>query len=379
MLSQSEARRYARQITLPEIGSAGQERLQAGRVLIVGAGGLGSPAAMYLAAAGVGTLGVVDFDAVDESNLHRQLLHGTSDVGRPKVESARDRLTDINPNVQLETFAVALSSSNAMEIISGFDLVVDGSDNFPTRYLVNDACVVSGIPCVYGSVERFEGQVAVFGAPDGPCYRCLFREPPPPGLVPTCAEAGVFGVLPGLIGTLQATEVIKLLAGVGETLTGRLLIVDAKRMRFRTIEVRRDPECPVCGVRTQTELIDYEAFCGLRPASGTPMRADEIDVEPRALAQRMASGTAPLLVDIRESWETAISQLPGATFIPMGDIAAGTAELPRDREVVLYCRSGARSGRLMEALRARGYDRLRHLRGGIEAWRTEVDPSIPRY
>ena len=379
MLSQAEARRYARQVTLPEIGASGQERLRAARVLVVGAGGLGSPATMYLAAAGVGTLGLVDFDVVDESNLHRQLLHGTRDVGRPKVESGSERLKDINPHVAIQTFGVALSSANAMEIIAGFDIVVDGSDNFPTRYLVNDACVLSGVPCVYGSVERFEGQVAVFGAPAGPCYRCLFREPPPPGLVPTCAEAGVFGVLPGLIGTLQATEVIKLLAGVGEPLSGRLLIVDAKRMRFRTIEVRRDPACPVCGTRTQTGLIDYDAFCGLGTAARGTVDDHDVDVEPRALAQRIASGTPPLLVDIRESWETAISQLPGASFIPMSEIEAGAAELPRDREVVLYCRSGARSGRMVEALRARGYDRLRHLRGGIEAWRVEVDPSVPRY
>lgn len=377
MLTPAESRRYARQITLPDIGPAGQERLRAARVLIVGAGGLGSPTAMYLAAAGVGTLGIVDFDVVDESNLHRQLLHGTRDVGRPKIESARDRLADINPHVAVETFGVALSSANAMDVFSGFELVVDGSDNFPTRYLVNDAAVFSHIPCVYGSVERFEGQVSVFGTPDGPCYRCLFREPPPPGLVPTCAEAGVFGVLPGLVGMLQATEVIKLLTGVGDSLASRLLIVDAKRMRFRTIEVRRDPECPVCATRTQTTLIDYHAFCGV---GSTPGETDAgVDVEPRALAHRLAGGSAPLLIDIREPWETAIVRLPGAELIPMSELMRGEAELPRDREVILYCRSGARTGRVIEALRAQGYNRLKHLRGGLEAWRAEVDPSIPKY
>ena len=350
--------------------------MRSARVLVVGAGGLGSPVAMYLAAAGVGTLGIVDFDVVDASNLHRQLLHGTKDIGRPKVESARERLADINPHVCVEPIAVTLSAANALDIVSRFDIVVDGSDNFPTRYLINDACVLSDKPCVYGSVERFEGHVAVFATHDGPCYRCLFREPPPPGLVPSCAEAGVFGVLPGMIGTMQATEVIKLVTGAGEPLVSRLLVVDAKRMRFRTIEVRRDPECPVCGTRTQTTLIDYDAFCGVTAASANDSL--ETDVEPRVLAQRIAAGTAPLLIDIREPWETAVFQLPGAKLVPMSTLAAGTAEIPRDREVILYCRSGARSGRALEALRGQGYDRLRHLRGGIEAWRTDVDPSVPR-
>lgn len=375
MLSNAEARRYARQITLPEIGAAGQQRLRAARVLVIGAGGLGSPAAMYLTAAGVGTVGLVDFDVVDDSNLHRQLLHGTRDIGRAKVESGRERLEDINPHVRIETFNEPLTSANAMRVVSGFDIVVDGSDNFPTRYLVNDACLFSGVPYVYGSVERFEGQVAVFGVPDGPCYRCLFREPPPPGLIKTCAEAGVFGVLPGLVGTLQATEVIKMLTGVGDTLAGQLLLIDVRRMRFRTIEVRKDPECPVCGTRTQTTLIDYQAFCGLEaPTSSGELT---VDVEPRALAQQIASGSAPLLVDIREPWETAIAQLPGAMLLPMSSLTPG--QIPRDREVILYCHSGARSGRVVEALRAQGYNRLRNLRGGIEAWRVEVDPTVPRY
>lgn len=378
MLTASEYQRYARQISLPDIGLAGQERLKAGRVLIVGAGGLGSPVAMYLAAAGVGTLGLVDFDRVDASNLHRQLLHGTRDVGRPKVDSARDRLADINPMVALETHLAPFSSANALDLVAGYDFVVDASDNFPTRYLVNDACVLSKVPCVYGSVERFEGQVAVFGTTDGPCYRCLFREPPPPGAVPTCAEAGVFGVMPGLVGMIQATEVIKLITNVGEPLVGRLLILDSKRMRFRTIEVRRDPACPVCGTREQTGLIDYEAFCGLRPhADETAARVPEI--EPRALAQLIASGAPVAIVDVREPWEFDLARIPGAALVPGSVLHQGGGDVPRDRDVVLYCHSGRRSEHWLRELRARGYDRVSHLRGGIDAWSTEVDPSVPRY
>jgi molybdopterin/thiamine biosynthesis adenylyltransferase/rhodanese-related sulfurtransferase len=377
MLTQAEYQRYARQISLPDIGAVGQERLRAARVLIVGVGGLGSPVALYLAAAGVGTLGLVDFDVVDASNLHRQLVHGTKDIGRPKVESARERLQDVNPHVSVETHQVSLSSSNALGLIGAYDIVVDASDNFPTRYLVNDACVLAGVPNIYGSVERFEGQAAVFGTENGPCYRCLFREPPPPGLVPTCAEAGVFGVMPGLIGMIQATETVKLLTKVGEPLIGRLLVIDAKRMRFRTIEVRRDPQCPLCGTHEQTSLIDYEAFCGLRPGAAEPTRVDEI--EPRALAQRIASGNAPVLVDIREPWEYEIARLPGAQLVPGSVLAGGGAELPRDKEVVLYCHSGRRSAYWLNELRARGFERISHLRGGIDAWSTEVDPSVPRY
>jgi adenylyltransferase/sulfurtransferase len=380
VLSPAEHQRYARQIALPDIGIAGQERLRDSRVLIVGAGGLGSPVALYLAAAGVGTIGIVDFDKVDASNLHRQLLHGTKDLGRDKVASARDRLADVNPHVHVATHSETLSATNALGLFAGYHVVVDGSDNFPTRYLVNDASVLSGIPCVYGSVERFEGQAAVFGANGGPCYRCLFREPPAPGLVPTCAEAGVFGVLPGLIGMIQATEVIKLITGAGEALIGRLLIVDAKRMRFRTIEVRRDPLCPVCGTREQTTLIDYEAFCGLRQANGAHADGEpSIEIEPRALAQRLAVGAAPVLVDVREPWEAAIAQLPNARLVPMTALAADVTAIPRDADVVLYCHHGARSGYAAEALRARGFHRLRHLRGGIDAWSLEVDPSVPRY
>lgn len=377
MLSSGELQRYARQIRLPGIGIEGQAKLRAARVLIVGTGGLGSPVAMYLAAAGVGTLGLVDFDVVDASNLHRQLVHGTGDIGRPKVESARDRLGDINPHVQVVVHETALSSANALEIVQGYDIVVDASDNFPTRYLVNDAGVLAGVPVVYGSVERFEGQASLFATPGGPCYRCLFREPPPPGLVPTCADAGVFGVLPGLVGMIQATEVVKWITGVGESLAGRLLLVDAGRMKFRTIEVRPDPACPVCGTREQTTLIDYEAFCGLRPE---PVRAGGIpELEPRALAQRLAHGDVPFVLDVREEWEYAIAHLEGATLVPLGDVMHSPPALPMDRDIVVYCHHGVRSRQAAHRLQAAGYTRLFNLRGGIDAWSEEVDPSVAQY
>jgi adenylyltransferase/sulfurtransferase len=378
MLSSTELQRYARQITLPEIGRAGQEKLAAARVLIVGAGGLGSPVALYLAAAGLGTLGLVDFDVVDASNLHRQLLHGTEDVGRRKVESAADRLRDVNPHVALELHPVNITSANALGIIGAYDLIVDGSDNFPTRYLLNDAGILSGIRIVFGSVERFDGQVSVFGAVNGPCYRCLFREPPPSHLVPTCAEAGVFGVMPGLVGMIQATEVIKLVTGVGDPLIGRLLTIDARRMRFRTIEVRRDPRCPLCGTREQRTLIDYEAFCGIAPrAASGPESSHEI--EPRALAQRLAAGSPPVLIDVREPWEHEVAHLPGSRLMPGRMLAMADPDVPRDAEFVLYCHSGQRSNYWMNELRARGFSRVAHLRGGIDAWSVEVDPSVPRY
>ncbi|HYV97475.1 MAG TPA: molybdopterin-synthase adenylyltransferase MoeB [Gemmatimonadaceae bacterium] len=377
MLSAAEFQRYSRQIALPDIGPEGQERLRAARVLIVGAGGLGSPVALYLAAAGVGTLGIIDFDKVDASNLHRQLLHGTNDVGRAKVDSAADRLRDVNPHVSVETHEMALTSSNALDLIRTYGIVVDASDNFATRYLVNDACVLTGVPNVYGSVERFEGQVAVFATHDGPCYRCLFREPPPPGLVPTCAEAGVFGVMPGLIGMLQATEVIKLLVETGEPLIGRLLVVDAKRMRFRTIEVRRDPACPVCGTREQTGLIDYEVFCGVRPP--TDADENELELEPRALAHRLSAGSPLTLIDVREPWEFDIAHLPGAELVPGSAMPERAKTLPRDRDVVLYCHVGGRSGYWLNVLRSMGFTRVSHLRGGIDAWSSDVDPSVPRY
>jgi adenylyltransferase/sulfurtransferase len=378
MLSSSELQRYARQITLPEIGRSGQETLSAARVLIVGAGGLGSPAALYLAAAGVGTLGLVDFDLVDASNLHRQLLHGTEDVGRRKVESAADRLRDVNPHVALELHPVNISAANALQIAGAYDLIVDGSDNFPTRYLLNDTAVLSGIRTVFGSVERFDGQVSVFGDSNGPCYRCLFREPPPAHLVPTCAEAGVFGVMPGLVGMIQATEVIKLVTGIGEPLIGRLLTIDAKRMRFRAIEVRRDPQCPLCGTREQRSLIDYDAFCGVGArASGESVNA--LEIEPRALAQRLSAGSVPVLIDVREPWEHELVRLPGSRLMPGRMLAISDPDLPRDAEIILYCHSGQRSHYWLNELRARGFSRVAHLRGGIDAWSVEVDPSLPRY
>jgi sulfur-carrier protein adenylyltransferase/sulfurtransferase len=377
MLSSGELQRYARQIRLPGIGIDGQERLRAARVVIIGAGGLGSPAAMYLAAAGVGTIGLVDFDLVDASNLHRQLVHGTGDIGRPKVESARDRLADINPHVRVVPHAEALTAANALALVGAYDLVVDASDNFATRYLVNDAGVLSGVPVVYGSVERFEGQASLFATPDGPCYRCLFREPPPPGLVPTCAEAGVFGVLPGLVGMIQATEAVKWITGVGESLAGRLLLVDAGRMRFRTIEVRRDPECPLCGTRVQTTLIDYDAFCGLRPEPADG--AGIAELAPRALAQRLAQGDVPLLIDVREAWEFALARLPEAQLMPLGEVMRAPPLLPDDRDIVVYCHHGMRSQQAAYRLQAAGYSRVFNLSGGIDAWSEDVDPSVPQY
>ena len=377
-LSPEELTRYSRHILLPEVGLEGQRRLAAGRVLLVGAGGLGSPAALYLAAAGVGTLGLVDFDTVDLSNLQRQILHGTADVGRPKLASATDRLRDVNPHVRLEPHHTRLTSGNALDIIRDYDVVIDGTDNFQTRYLTNDACVLLGKPNVYGSIFRFEGQASVFAAQDGPCYRCLFREPPPPGLVPTCAEGGVLGVLPGIVGVIQATEAIKLLLGTGEPLIGRLVLVDALRMRFREITLRRDPECPACGTREITELIDYDAFCGVaadgaHPATG----ADEIT--PTELAQRLARGDDLELIDVREPYEWRIASIPGARLIPLGSIPAAADSIARDREIVVHCHHGVRSAAAAEELRAAGFTRVINLAGGIDRWSIEVDPAVPRY
>jgi adenylyltransferase/sulfurtransferase len=382
-LSPDELRRYARHFTLPGVGVDGQRRLRQGRVLLVGAGGLGSPAALYLAAAGVGTLGLVDFDVVDVTNLQRQLLHGTKDIGRSKLASAAERLGDVNPHVRLELHETRLTSANAMEILAGYDVVVDGTDNFQTRYLTNDACVLLGKPNVYGSIFRFEGQASVFATPDGPCYRCLFREPPPPGDVPTCAEAGVFGVLPGLVGTIQATETIKLLLGLGETLAGRLLLVDALRMRFRTIALRRDPECPMCGTREIRDLIDYDAFCGVSAAADSS--ADEGDdgytpeLTPLEVAARVRRGDDFDLVDVREPYEHAIARLPNARLIPLPTLGRAVGTLDPEREIVVYCHHGGRSAAAVDALRAAGFRRIWNLAGGIDRWSREVDPSVPRY
>ena len=367
-LTPREAARYARHLVLPEVGRAGQERLKEARALLVGAGGLGSPAALYLAAAGVGTLGIVDPDVVDVTNLQRQILHGTGSLGALKVDSARARLNDVNPHVTVETGDVRLSSANALEIVAAYDVVVDGSDNFPTRYLVNDACVLTGRPNVYGSVYRWEGQLSVFAAEGGPCYRCLFREPPPPGLVPNCAEAGVFGALPGVIGAAQAMETIKLLLGVGEPLVGRLQIFDALSYRWRELEIRRDSGCAVCGDQpTQTELIDYEVFCGVAGPEPAGTEAAVGSVEADNLARMLDGDPRPFLLDVREpmEWHTMNLAHMGAVLVPMREVSDRMDEIPRDRPVVVYCHSGARSLEVAKLLAAEGYQDVRNLEGGI--------------
>ena len=376
-LSQEEILRYSRHLILPDVGLAGQERLKAASILLVGAGGLGSPLALYLAAAGVGHLGLVDFDVVDVTNLQRQVLHGTKDVGRSKLASARERIADINPHVRVTTFETRLDSSNALEIIRGFDIVIDGTDNFPTRYLVNDACVLLGKPNVYGSIFRFEGQASVFATADGPCYRCLFPEPPPPGLVPSCAEGGVLGVLPGLVGTIQATEAIKLIVGIGETLVGRLLLIDALTARFRTVKLRRNPLCPACGTREITALIDYDQFCGVSAAdSAHDFSLPEIT--PRELAVRLQAGDVDL-IDVREPHEWEIGRIPGARLIPLGTLAEALSTLDPAREIVLQCKSGVRSARAVRQLQAAGFRRVSNLAGGILRWSDDVDSTVPKY
>jgi adenylyltransferase/sulfurtransferase len=382
-LSPDELQRYHRHLILPGIGEEGQQRLQEARVLLVGAGGLGSPAALYLAAAGVGQLGIVDGDVVELSNLQRQVLHGTSDVGRAKVASAEARLRDLNPHVRVTAVGERLTSENALELLRGYDLIIDGSDNFPTRYLINDACVLLGKPNVYGSVSRFDGQASVFSAAEGPCYRCLFREPPEPGLVPNCAEGGVFGVLPGLVGVIQATEAIKLITATGEPLVGRLLLIDALRMRFRTIEVARDPECPACGTREITTLIDYDAFCGVASGDATPSHAPmdedaEGDITPVALASRLHAHRIAL-IDVREPYEWAIAHLADARLIPLSTLPGAVGTLDRDAEIVVYCHHGSRSEMAVEWMREQGFTRARNLVGGIDRWTLDVEPALRRY
>lgn len=379
-LDRDELLRYSRHLILPEVGVDGQRRLKAARVLLVGAGGLGSPLALYLAAAGVGTLGLVDDDVVDVTNLQRQVLHGTSDVGRPKLDSAADRIAEINPHVKLELHRTRLTSANALEILRGYDLVVDGTDNFPTRYLVNDACVLLGVPNVYGSIFRFEGQVSVFATAHGPCYRCLFREPPPPGLVPSCAEGGVLGVLPGLIGTLQATEVIKLILGVGQPLVGRLLLVDTLGPTFRTLQLRRDPECPACGTRELRELIDYEHFCGItRPGADAHSELTVPSITPLELAERLGRGDELTVLDVREPHEWDICHLDVARLVPLGTLAEALPTLDPGAELVVHCKSGARSAKAVRQLREAGFTRVSNLEGGILRWSDDVDPSVPKY
>jgi molybdopterin/thiamine biosynthesis adenylyltransferase/rhodanese-related sulfurtransferase len=378
-LSNEEIARYSRHLIMPEVALDGQKRLKQARVLTIGAGGLGSPLALYLAAAGVGTLGIVDFDVVDESNLQRQIIHGTSDLGRPKMESAREKIEDINPNVNVEAFEEALTSENALEIFEDFDVVVDGTDNFPTRYLVNDACVITGKPNVYGSIFRFEGQASVFYAEEGPCYRCLYPEPPPPGLVPSCAEGGVLGILPGAIGTIQATETVKLLLGIGEPLIGRLLLYDALSMRFREMKLRKDPDCPVCGENpTVTELIDYQEFCGIPQAQQADQADDVPEITVRELKEKLDNGQNVSVLDVREPHEYEVANID-ARLIPLGELPERLIELDRDETLAVHCKTGARSARAVQLLKEAGFQNVYNVRGGITAWSEEIDPSVPRY
>ena len=380
-LTNDELGRYSRHLILPEVGMEGQQRLKAARVLCVGTGGLGSPLALYLTAAGIGTLGLVDFDVVDASNLQRQIIHSTWDIGRKKLDSAAEKLKALNPTVQIVKHDTMLSSANALDILKDYDIVADGTDNFPTRYLVNDACVLLGKPNVYGSIFRFEGQASVFATENGPCYRCLYPEPPPPGLVPSCAEGGVLGILPGLVGVIQATEVIKLILGKGEPLIGRLLLVDALNMRFRELKLRKNSECPVCGQDpTVTKLIDYQQFCGIVPE--TPQEANVKNGIPqltvKELKRRIDAGEDVQLIDVREPYEYQIAHI-GGKLIPQNDVPNRLAEIDRDREVVVHCRSGARSQRIAEFLQQAGYSNVVNLAGGILAWSDEIDPSVQKY
>lgn len=378
-LSPAELSRYSRHILLPEVQVAGQQKLKDSSVLLIGAGGLGAPMALYLAAAGVGRIGIVDFDVVDESNLQRQIIHGTSTVGKPKLQSAIDRLRDLNPNVIYEGYETRLTSENAIELFKKYDVVADGTDNFPTRFLVNDACVLTGKPNVYASIFRFEGQVTVFNYKGGPCYRCLYAEPPPPGLVPSCAEGGVLGILPGVVGTLQATEVVKVLLGLGETLSGRLVIYDALRMKFRELKIRRNPDCPVCGQNpTVKALIDYEQFCGIpTPEEKPAMNEHAIDVQ--GLDKMIKAKANFTLIDVRETWENDICKIPGSTLIPLGTLSKAVAELDKNANYVMQCKSGARSGRATEYMLAQGFKNVKNLEGGIQAWIEEIDPSQQAY
>ena len=375
-LSHEELRRYGRHLILPDVAIGGQRKLKAARVLLIGAGGLGSPLALYLAAAGVGTLGLVDFDVVEASNLQRQILHGTKDIGRPKLASARDRIADINPHVRTELHDTRLTAANALGILREYDIVIDGTDNFATRYLTNDACVILGKPNVYGSIFRFEGQASVFATTDGPCYRCLFPEPPPPGLVPSCAEGGVLGVLPGLIGTIQATEAVKLILGIGDPLIGRLLLVDTLGATFRTVKVRKNPSCPACGTRELRELIDYDQFCGI---TAEPQSRSIPQITARDLFERLKRGDDLDLIDVREQYEWDIAHIDGARLLPLEHVPTSLNTIDTARDVVLLCKSGGRSAAAVSHLQTVGYRKVWNLRGGIDAWSDEVDSTIPRY
>jgi adenylyltransferase/sulfurtransferase len=382
-LSPEEIKRYSRHLIMPEMGMDGQRKLKQSSVLCIGAGGLGSPAAMYLAAAGIGRLGIVDFDVVDYSNLQRQLLHTTNDVGRTKLDSAKDKVVALNPHVQVDTYEEALSSDNAMRLFKGYDVILDGTDNFPTRYLVNDACVLMGIPNAYGSIFRFEGQASVFATKEGPCYRCLYPEPPPPGLVPSCAEGGVLGVLPGIIGVIQATESIKLVTGIGEPLIGRFLIYDALKMKFRELKLKKDPECPVCGPNpTVTKLIDYDQFCGIVPAHASENAGGTVsdwEITPVELKKRLDAGETPFILDVREPNEYQINRIAGSTLIPLGELPRRYQELPKDREIITQCKMGGRSAKAQDFLKTVGFTNVKNLKGGILEWIDKVDPSQPKY
>jgi molybdopterin/thiamine biosynthesis adenylyltransferase/rhodanese-related sulfurtransferase len=377
-LSNDEIQRYSRHLIMPEVGMEGQLKIKNARVLCIGAGGLGSPLALYLGAAGVGTLGIVDFDVVDYTNLQRQIIHSTADVGHKKLDSAAEKLQAMNPFINVQKFDTRLSSDNALEIFEDFDIIADGTDNFPTRYLVNDACVLSGKPNVYASIFRFEGQASVFATETGPCYRCLYPEPPPPGLVPSCAEGGVLGILPGLLGVIQATEVIKLILGAGDPLIGRLLLVDALGMTFRQLKLRKNPDCPVCGTHPSlTKLIDYEQFCGIR-GEEAEVAADTSDIQVEELKRRLDAGDPIFVLDVREPHEYQICNI-GGQLIPLGDLPKRLSELDSSREIVAHCRSGVRSGKAVELLRQAGFKKVRNLAGGILAWADRVDPKMPKY
>jgi adenylyltransferase/sulfurtransferase len=380
-LSNEEIRRYSRHLIMPEVGIEGQRRLKQGGALLIGTGGLGSPLALYLAAAGVGHIGLVDFDVVDESNLQRQVVHGTSTVGVPKIESAKRRLLDLNPHIDISVYEAQVTSDNALELMRPYDVIVDGTDNFPTRYLSNDASVLLGKPNVYGSIFRFEGQATVFYPKEGgPCYRCLYPEPPPPGLVPSCAEGGVLGVLPGVIGTIQATEVIKLLTGIGEPLIGRLMLYDALEMRFRELKLRRNPECPICGEQpTITELIDYDAFCGILPNEVNVLES-QYEITPRELAALLDHTDRPFLLDVRNSYEADIATIPGTDrLIPVDQLVHHMNQLDSAREMVVYCRSGVRSANAVNMLKGAGFRKVKNLVGGVLRWSDDIDPSMPKY
>ena len=378
-LSGEEIRRYGRHLIMPEVGMDGQKKLKAASVLLIGAGGLGSPLGLYLAAAGVGRIGIVDFDVVDYSNLQRQVLHSTKDVGRPKLASAKERLEGINPFVKIETYEMHLSSENALDLFSGYDIIVDGTDNFPTRYLVNDACVITGKPNVYGSIFRFEGQVSVFATKDGPCYRCLYPEPPPPGLVPSCAEGGVLGILPGIIGTLQANETVKLIIGKGEPLIGRLLLFDALKTKFRELKLRKNPDCPVCGEhRTITSLIDYEAFCGVQAGWDSFTREEQYEISVGELKKRLDNKEDLFILDVREPQEYQICNLNGY-LIPLRDLPKRINELDTAKEIIVHCKVGGRSRQAVEFMKQSGFRKVKNLVGGIDEWAEIIDPAMPRY